>query len=147
MQVIISSRHFKVFKFMKQDIVHSIDKFKNRGWNINKAEIVLNKVHNKFHVEILIKGKGIYMEAKAEEDALSSAYIRAYDKAWRQMSKLMGKRKNHRAIHLAYLEIMAMEESYNDEFEFEVSASICQIWECNWDVRGKGKAPDSLTRR
>lgn len=122
MQVIISSRHFKVFKFMKQDIVHSMEKFESRGWNINKAEIVLNKVHNKFHVEILIKGKGVYLEAKAEEDVLSSAYIKAYDKAWRQMSKLMSKRKNHRAIHLAQLEIMAMEESCNDDFGFEVSA-------------------------
>ena len=122
MQVIISSRHFKVFKFMKQDIVHSMKKFENRGWNINKAEIVLNKVHNKFHVEILIKGKGICLEAKAEEDALSNAYIKAYDKAWRQISKLMGKRKNHRAVHLAHLEIMAMEEVHNDDVELEFSA-------------------------
>ena len=122
MQIIISSRHFRVFKFMKQDIVHSMEKFDSRGWNINKAEIVLNKVHNKFHVEILLKGKGINMEAKAEEDVLSIAYIRAYDKAWRQMSKLMGKRKKHRGMHLAQLEIMAMEESGNDDFEYEVPA-------------------------
>lgn len=122
MQTIISSRHFKVFKSMKYDIANSMAKFENRAWNINKAEIVLNKVHNMFHVEILMKGKGIYLEAKAEEDVLSKAYIIAYDKAWRQMTKLMSKRKEHRAVHLAHLEIMAMEESHSDEFEFEESA-------------------------
>ena len=122
MQTIISSRHFKVFKFMKNDIAHSMKKFENRSWNINKAEIVLNKVHNMFHVEILIKGKGIFMEAKAEEDVLSKAYMNAYDKAWRQMSKLMSKRKEHRALHLAQLELLAMEECQKDEAEFEESA-------------------------
>ena len=122
MQVIISSRHFKVFKFIKNDIVHSMEKFDRYEWKINKAEVVLNQVHNKFHVEILISGKGIRLEAKAEEDALSLAFIKAYDKAWRQMTKVIGKRKRHQSLHLAQLEIMAMEESYNDEIEFEVPA-------------------------
>lgn len=122
MQVIISSRHFKVFNFIKSEIVNSLEKFDRSGWKLNKAEVVLNQVHNKFHVEILISGKGIRLEAKAEEGTLSAAYMRAYDKAWRQMTKLIGKRKRHQSMHLAQLEIMAMEESYNDEIEFEIPA-------------------------
>ena len=123
MQVIISSRHFKAFKFIKNDITSSLEKFDRYEWKVNKAEVVLNQVHNKFHVEILISGKGIWLEAKAEEGALSTAYIKAYDKAWRQMTKLIGKRKRHHTMDLAQLEIMAMEEdSYNDEFEFEMPA-------------------------
>lgn len=122
MQVIISSRHFKVFNFIKKDIAHSLEKFDRYGWKLNKAEVVLNQAHNKFHVEILISGKGIRLEAKAEEGVLSAAYVRAYDKAWRQMTKLIGKRKRHQSLHLAELEIMAMEEADFDDFDYEESA-------------------------
>ncbi|MCM8541493.1 MAG: ribosome-associated translation inhibitor RaiA [Lentisphaeraceae bacterium] len=123
MQVIISSRHFKAFKFIKSDITSSLEKFDRYEWKVNKVEVVLNQAHNKFHVEILISGKGIWLEAKAEEDVLSTAYVKAYDKAWRQMTKLIGKRKRHNAMHLADLEIMAMEEeSHNLDMEYEVPA-------------------------
>jgi len=107
---------------MKQDIINSLERFEKRAWNINKAEVVLNKVHNKFHVEILIRGRGIFVEGKAEESVLSSAFLKAYDKAWRQVSKLMNKRRSHRALHLADQEIMAMEESFNEEIDHEKSA-------------------------
>lgn len=122
MQVIISSRHFRVFRHVKQSIETSLAKFERGDWKVNKVSVVLNKVHRKFHVEILLTGKGIMLESKAEEDALNSAYVKAYDKAWRQMSKLIGKRKRHQALHLAELELMAMEESRDDELGLEASA-------------------------
>ena len=121
MQIIISSRHFKVFKYVKQDIKYSLEKFNKPEWKINKIEVVLNRVHNKFHVEVLIKGKGIFLESKAEEEQLTDAYIQAYNKSWRQIKKLMSKRTKHQALHIAEIEMMAIEEAAKND-EFEVSA-------------------------
>ena len=109
MQIIVSSRHFKLYKEIKGEIIDVLSTAGEDTWKLNRVEAVLNRAHKKFHVEVLISGKNLHIEAKAEEEDLLGAFYKAFDKSVRQLNKIMDRRKSHRALHIADLEIIAEE--------------------------------------
>ena len=77
MQTIISSRHFKVFTPVRQEFESYLSSFDRKSWKINKVEVVLNRSHDMFHVEMILTGKGIWIEADCEDESLGKAFISA----------------------------------------------------------------------
>ncbi len=115
MQTIISSRHFKLYQEVKSEIIAALEDFNITNWKLNKVEVVLNRTHKKFHVEILISGKEIHLESKFESADLLGAFYKAHKRSMKQLKRIIEKRNNHKAIHLADLDILA-EELTNKEY-------------------------------
>jgi ribosomal subunit interface protein len=109
MQIIVASRHFKVFKEIKREIVEALSEIDKESWKINKVEAVLNREHKKFTVELLINGKNLHIETHTQADDLLRAFYMAYDKSLRQIYKVIDRRNCHKAINLYDLEIISEE--------------------------------------
>jgi ribosomal subunit interface protein len=105
MEIIVASRHFKVRKELKKEIVGEIEKLDRSVNKLNTAEVVLNSVHNKIHVEIIIRGKNLNLKAESETDDSMKSFFLAYKKMRHQLDRRRTKVKNHRAMHIADLEI------------------------------------------
>jgi len=105
MEIIVASRHFKVRKELKEEIVSEVKKFDFSTGKLTTAEVVLNSVHNKIHVEIILRGKNLNLKAESEtEDSMKSFYT-AFKKMRNQLDKRRTKVKNHRATHIAFVEL------------------------------------------
>ena len=117
MQAIISSRHFRLYQETKQEFLNCLKDFNNDKWKLNKVEVVLNRAHNQFHVEILISGKNLNLESKAESGNLYNSFYKAYERSMKQLRKTFEKRRSHKTLHLADLEILAEEFSYHEQYK------------------------------
>ena len=110
MQVIVSGRHLKVRQSNKEEIVASMQQLDNLSLKINKAEVTITYAHKKMHVEILMRGKKLNIEAQHESDELLKSYWLAYEKIQSQLKRHAQKLKDHKGIHIAELDIMAQEQ-------------------------------------
>ena len=69
------------------------------------AESEISHFRN-IHAEIIVRGKHINYKSEAETDDIHASFNLAYKKMKAQLSKEREKRKQHRGIHLADLEIL-----------------------------------------
>ncbi|MCM8537684.1 MAG: ribosome-associated translation inhibitor RaiA [Lentisphaeraceae bacterium] len=109
MNVIVSSRHFKLHPKTRKDIEYAMQTLDNYHWKLNRCEVVLNSVHKKFHVEILLRGKGINIEAKYEDSSLYRAFVETFDRLTTQLKKCKDRQKKHQAVHLAMIDLISAE--------------------------------------
>ena len=124
MNVIISSRHFKLHPQTKKDMASTLSYLDQYEWKLNKCEVVLNSVHNRYHVEILIRGKGVNIEGKFEAKSLYKAFVESFERVTTQLKKCKDKQKKHQAVHMAMLDLIAaeMEEKNLDYGEQQLTA-------------------------
>ena len=105
MEIIVASRHFKIRKELKKEIIDEVSKFDKSMGKLNTAEVVLNSVHNKIHVEIILRGKSLNLKSEAETDDSMKSFYLAYKKMRHQLDRHRTKVKNHRATHIAHIEL------------------------------------------
>jgi ribosomal subunit interface protein len=125
MDIIISARHMNhVSPSMKSEIETRLDKLSSMYSKLTKAEVVMEKVKTGDIAEIVLHGKGIYLEAESSiSDNLYEAIHQAVDRLEKQLSKKFGKRKKkHNTLHLGNLEVELInlanaELDYEDEYE------------------------------
>ena len=109
MNIIIASRHFKIHPKAKKDMALALEQLDQYEWKLNRADVVLNSVHGRYHVEILIRGKGINIEGKFEDKSLYRAFVEAFDRVTTQLKKCRDRQKKHRAMHLAMVDMISTE--------------------------------------
>lgn len=105
MEIIVASRHFKVQKDVKTQIVEEMKKFDTCASKLTTAEVILNNIHHNIHVEIIIRGKHLNCKSEAETDDLLKSFYLAFKKMRNQLDKRRTKVKNHRAKHIGDLEL------------------------------------------
>ena len=125
MDIIISARHMNhVSPAMKSEIEARLDKMSSFYSKLTKAEVVMDKSKNGNMAEIVLHGKGIYIEAESSmTDNLYEAIHQPADRLEKQLKKKFGKRKKkHNTLHLGNLEVelinFANEQmDYEDDYE------------------------------
>ena len=104
MDIIISARHTELTEAMRDSVINCLNSLKHRK-SLIKAEVVLDVDHNKFNAEIVLHGKNLNLEAKAETDNMYYAIDKAAERLQKQVSKKFGKNlKRHKGRALGEIE-------------------------------------------
>ena len=121
MQVIVSGRHLKVRQSIKEEIVAAMQQLDNLSLKINRSEVTVTFAHKKMHVEILMRGKKLDIEAQHESDGVLKSFWLAYEKIQSQLTRHTQKLQDHKGIHIAELDLMAQEQmAQPSEYYFDV---------------------------
>ena len=121
MQVIVSGRHLKVRQSIKEEIVAAMQQLDNLSLKINRSEVTVTFAHKKMHVEILMRGKKLDIEAQHESDGVLKSFWLAYEKIQSQLTRHTQKLQDHKGIHIAELDLMAQEQMAKpSEYYFDV---------------------------
>ncbi|NQZ57191.1 MAG: ribosome-associated translation inhibitor RaiA [Lentisphaeraceae bacterium] len=129
MDIIISARHMNhVSERMRSELEGRLERVAQKYGKLTKAEVVFDKVRDKYAVEIVLHGKGINIDAKSSgADNLYEALHQASDRLDKQLDKKAGKMKRHNSTHLGNLElefVVRTEEEMEMETEFDAVSAF-----------------------
>ena len=125
MDIIISARRMNhVSPAMKNEIEARLEKIASQYSKLSKAEVVMEKGKTGSVAEIVLSGKGVYLEAESSaSDNLYEAIHQAADRLEKQLNKKFAKqKKKHNTLHLGNLEVELLEFAekqmdYEDDYE------------------------------
>lgn len=110
MEKIITSRHSHIGDHTKQWITEHLEKIEREYKKLTSARVILDSQKTLHYAEVILHGKNINIDAKAEDPDLRVAVTHALDKAERQLQKFLSKIKDHHDNHKEILEVHAEEE-------------------------------------
>ena len=103
MDIIVSARHSNLSDAMKSEAEGRVAQLTQCYNKLTRAEVVMD-VKNRNHVEIILHGKGIHLDAKAEGDNLYESISVAVERLEKQLEKKVAKIRDHSGKHLGELE-------------------------------------------
>ena len=115
MEIIVSARHGQLSAAMKTEAEDRLQPITQSYEKLTRAEVIFDAT-NRNHVEVIIKGKGLHIDGKAEGDNLYESLATAIDRVERQLEKKVDKMRDHSGKHLG-------------EIEAERSAAILELEE------------------
>lgn len=95
MDTIISARHMALTDSMRYNVEHKLARISELYPKLNKAEVILDVNRHGFIAEIVLHGKKVNLEAKAEAENMYSAISEATDRMEKQLRKKFKTNKKH----------------------------------------------------
>jgi len=96
MEIVVTARHKEIGNETKQRIADKLAAVLDlKSLKVTSASVVLDFQKSHFTAEVIVKGKHLEVEAKAETDDLMKSVDEAVTKAEKQILKYLKKRQDH----------------------------------------------------
>ena len=112
MEIIVSARHMDVTESMRDEVESRLHKIAEKYSKLTKAEVVMSSNKGRHEAEIVLHGKQINLDAKAETENMYESIHQAADKMERQLEKKTRNNK-HGHKHLGNIEAELEEAALN----------------------------------
>ena len=95
MQVHITGRHIEISDGIRDHIYDKVERTLTAFPRIEDVRIILELQKHQHFVEVLVQGKSLHVDGKAESENMYTSIDQALDKAERQLRKLREKVQDH----------------------------------------------------
>ncbi|MFC1539445.1 ribosome hibernation-promoting factor, HPF/YfiA family [Candidatus Latescibacterota bacterium] len=113
--VMITCRHEDCSPLYKEEIIIKTKKLSKYYSHIVDANVILDKQHSCFRVEVSLQVPGLVISAKHEDYDRTKAFDATYEKVKTQIKKLKSKVVDHRAQYISGYEPVTEEVTGNEE--------------------------------
>lgn len=105
MEKIISGRRRELTTAIKNHILDGLERLESECQKLTTARVVVDKQKLEHHVEVILHGSHIDIEANGRDDNLWAAIDQAIDRAERQLLRELDKRHNHHHKSLSEIDL------------------------------------------
>ncbi|HAR67135.1 MAG TPA: ribosome-associated translation inhibitor RaiA [Lentisphaeria bacterium] len=105
MEKIISGRRRELTDAIKSHVLSGLDRLESEYEKLTSARVVVDRQKLEHHVEVILHGSHIEIEANGRDENLWCAIDQAVDRAERQLRRELDKRNNHHHKSLAEIDL------------------------------------------
>jgi len=124
MKKIIAGRHVELDDNLKRDLMAQLVDLEDRFRKLTSGRVVVDLQKSRYHVEVILNGKNVNIEAEGRGSILAKAVDAAFAKAEKQLRRKRERQREYQHVSVAELEIARMEAEAAEDAEAEAEGEL-----------------------